>query len=218
VKAAALSLALLTAAGLAANGQAAPAYVTDELVLGVYAEQSTQGQRLATLHSGASVETLAVSGESTQVRLPDGRTGWVKTTYLTTREPATVRVKQLQDELDRTRATTPALAEAAERSEVARLTRELAARRAESSMPAGVPAAAASREPDTATASMSATAAPGGSQEAGDGRQLDQPALVPPHLWLWITTLCIALACGFWLGYAALARRIRKKFGGLRVY
>jgi len=215
VKAAALSLVLLTAAGLAAKGRAAPAYVTDELVLGVYAEQSTQGQRLATLHSGASVETLAVSGESTQVRLPDGRTGWVKTAYLTTREPAAVRIKQLQDELDRTRATTPALAEAAERSEVARLTRELAARQAESSMPAaGVPAAGspASREPDTATASMSATAAPGGSKEAGDGRPFD------PHLWLWITTLCVALACGFWLGYAALARRIRNKFGGLRVY
>jgi SH3-like domain-containing protein len=202
VKAAALSLALLAAAGLAANGRAGPAYVTDELVLGVYAEQSTQGQRLATLHSGASVETLAVSGESTQVRLPDGRTGWVKTSYLTTREPATVRIKQLQDELDQTRATTPALAEAAERSEVARLTRELAARQAESSMPS-----------DAATASMSATAAaPGGSKDLGDGRPFD------PHPWLWITTLCIALACGFWLGYAALARRIRAKFGGLKVY
>ena len=210
MKAAALFLALLAATGLAASGRAAPAYVTDELVLNVYAEQSTQSQRLATLHSGASVETLAVSGESTQVRLPDGRTGWVKTAYLTTREPATVRIKQLQDELDRTRATTPALAEAAERSEVARLTRELAARQAESSMPAaGSPA---SRDSDTATASMSATAAPGGSKEAGDGRPFD------PHPWLWITTLCIALACGFWLGYAALARRIRKKFGGLRVY
>jgi len=196
---------------LAANGRAAPAYVTDELVLGVYAEQSTQGQRLTTLHSGASVETLAVSGESTQVRLPDGRTGWVKTSYLTTREPAAVRIKQLQDELDRTRATTPALAEAAERSEVARLTRELAARQAESSIAAaGSPA---SRTYDTATASTSATAAaPGDSKDLSDGRPFD------PHPWLWITTLCIALACGFWLGYAVLARRIRAKFGGLKVY
>jgi SH3-like domain-containing protein len=211
VRAAALSLALLAAAGLAANGQAAPAYVTDELVLGVYAEQSTQGQRLATLHSGASVETLAVSGEATQVRLPDGRTGWVKTSYLTTREPAAVRIKQLQDELDRTRATTPALAEAAERSEVARLTRELAARQAESSMAAaGSPA---SRTSDTATAPMSATtAAPGDSKDLGEGRPFDA------HPWLWIATLCIALACGFWLGYAVLARRIRAKFGGLKVY
>jgi hypothetical protein len=211
VKAAALALALLAATGLAANGRAAPAYVTDELVLGVYAEQSTQGQRLATLHSGASVETLAVSGESTQVRLPDGRIGWVKTTYLTTREPATVRVKQLQDELDRTRATTPALAEAAERSEVARLTRELAARQAESSMPAA--GSSASRTSDTAPASMSATAAaPDGSKDTGDGRPF------APHPWLWITSLCIALACGFWMGYAVLARRIREKFGGFKVY
>jgi hypothetical protein len=189
VKAAALFLALL-----AANGQAAPAYVTDELVLGVYAEQSTQGQRLATLHSGASVETLAVSGESTQVRLPDGRTGWVKTAYLTTREPAAVRIKQLQDELDRTRATTPGLAEAAE-----------------TSLPAAE--SPASRTSDTVTASISATAAPsGGSKDLGDGRPFD------PHPWLWIATLCIALACGFWLGYAVLARRIREKFGGIKVY
>ncbi|HWS64975.1 MAG TPA: TIGR04211 family SH3 domain-containing protein [Steroidobacteraceae bacterium] len=211
MRAAALSLALLAAAGLAANGQAAPAYVTDELVLGVYAEQSTQGQRLATLHSGASVETLAVSGESTQVRLPDGRTGWVKTSYLTTREPAAVRIKQLQDELDRTRATTPALAEAAERSEVARLTRELAARQAESSTAAA--GSLASRTSDTATAPMSATtAAPGDSKDLGERRPFD------PRPWLWIATLCIALACGFWLGYAVLARRIRAKFGGLKVY
>lgn len=211
MKAAALFLALLAATGLAANGRAAPAYVTDELVLGVYVEQSTQGQRLATLHSGASVETLAVNGESTQVRLPDGRTGWVKTSYLTTREPATVHIKQLQDELDRIRATTPALAEAAERSEVARLTRELSARQAESPMPASPPPAS----PTSATVApaISATAAaPGGSKDTGADRPFD------PHPWLWITTLCIALACGFWLGYAALARRIREKFGGIKVY
>jgi hypothetical protein len=203
VKAAALAVALVAAAtGLAAIGRAAPAYVTDELVLGVYAEQSTQGQRLATLHSGASVETLAVSGESTQVRLPDGRTGWVKTAYLTTREPAAVRIKQLQDELDRNRATTPALAEAAERSEVARLTRELAARQAGAEAPA-----------DPAAPSIpAAAAAAGSSKDVADSRPFD------PQPWLWIVTLCMALAGGFWLGYAALARRIREKFGGIKVY
>ena len=204
-------LALLAATGLAANGRAAPAYVTDELVLGVYAEQNTQSQRLTTLHSGASVETLAVSGEATQVRLPDGRTGWVKTSYLTTREPAAVRIKQLQEELDRTRATTPALAEAAERSEVARLTRELAARQAESSMQAAE--SHGSRTSDTAAASMSATTTTAASGKGtGDGRPFD------PYLWLWIATLFAALACGFWLGYAVLAHRIREKFGGLKVY
>ena len=211
MKAAALLAALLAANGLAAGGRAAPAYVTDELVLGVYVDQSTQGQRLATLHSGASVETLAVSGESTQVRLPDGRTGWVKTSYLTTREPASVRIKQLQDELDRTRAVTPALAEAAQRSEVARLTRELAARQAEASVPAaGSPASLAS---GAVTASWPATAAVAGASGGLDGRRPFEQ-----RLWVWITTLCAAFTGGFWLGYAVLARRIRGKFGGIKVY
>jgi len=190
VRASVLLLALL-----AGNGQAATAYVTDELVLGVYSEQSTQGQRLATLHSGASVETLAVSGESTQVRLPDGKTGWVKTAFLTNHEPAIVRLKQLQDELDRAHATTPALAEAAARSEVARLTRELAARQADSALPA--------------TAAEDAT----GVKTEGSRA----PASGPPA-WLWAAAICISTACGFWLGYAALARRIREKFGGIKVY
>ncbi len=73
------------------------------------------------------VETLSSNGDATEVRLADGTTGWVKTAYLTNIEPAATRIKQMQEELDRTHATTPALAEAAERSEVERLTRELAA-------------------------------------------------------------------------------------------
>jgi len=133
--------ALLLALTVADWGSAATAYVTDELVLGVYAQPSTQGARLATLHSGAVVETLSTEADATQVRLTDGTTGWVKTAYLTTASPATVRIKQLQDELDRSRATTPMLAEAAERNEVERLTRELASRpgKLDGSVPLAVP-------------------------------------------------------------------------------
>ncbi len=181
---------------LATIGRAATAYVTDELVLGVYAEQSTQGQRLATLHSGAIVETLAAAGESTQVRLANGVTGWVKTAYLTNTEPATVRIKQLEAELDRSHATSPALAEAAERSEVERLTRELARMQAESST------AGAARNDGVTLGTFHSTAVPG----------------LPPHLGPWIAAVCCALGCGYWLGYAALARRIRSKFGGIKVY
>ena len=124
-------LIVLSLTLLAARVTAATAYVSDELVLGVYSELNNQGQRLTTLHSGARVETLAVSGDFTQVRLNDATVGWVKSAYLTTEEPAVVRIKQLQDELDRSRATTPALAEAAARSELEQLKRELAAKQAE---------------------------------------------------------------------------------------
>jgi hypothetical protein len=193
---------------LAARATAATAYVSDELVLGVYTEQNSQGQRLATLHSGARVETLAVNGDFTQVRLSDGTTvGWVKTVYLTTREPATVRVKQLEEELDRRRATTPALAEAAARSEVEQLKRELATKQSEldaAQSALALPAAAAG-------VGTAGSAAPGGARGSPSG--------VPPaQRAAWALSILLALTGGFALGHAALARRIKQKFGGLKVY
>jgi hypothetical protein len=192
--------AALLLALLAARGMAATAYVSDELVLGVYAEQNNQAQRLATLHSGASVETLAQEGEFTQVRLNDGTTGWVKSAFLTLKEPAVVRLRRLEEELDRTRATTPALAEAAARSEVERLKQELAARQGELDA-ARSGASQAVQTPPTPgpLGALQATAAP-----------------------RWAVIACIAiligLVCGFWLGYATLARRVKHKFGGIKVY
>jgi len=193
---AALPLALLSMQGVAAT-----AYVSDELVLGVYAEQNSQGQRLATLHSGTSVETLAQNGDFTQVRLSDGTTGWVKSAFLTANEPAVVRVKQLQEELDQTRATTPALAEAAARREVERLKSELAAKQSELDA-----ARAASSDPAVILSPASGPLA------------AIQAAAAPR--WPVIAGISVAagLAVGFWLGYATLARRVRDKFGGIKVY
>jgi hypothetical protein len=196
----------------AGSVRAATAFVSDELVLGVYAEQNGQGQRLATLHSGASVDTLSVNGEFTQVRLADGTTGWVKTIYLTTVVPATVRVKQLEEELDRSRATTPALAEAAARSEVEQLKRELSSTQAAlgAATQPGAPTAAA---PGAAT--MGAADAPAGVWE---GVWAGIAAAAAKRPWMAVLPLLAALGCGFWLGYATLARRIKRKFGGLKVY
>jgi uncharacterized protein YgiM (DUF1202 family) len=195
VKLAALLLAL--PAGIAA---AATAYVSDELVLGVYAEENSQGQRLATLHSGTSVETLAQNGEYTQVRLADGTTGWVKSTFLTANEPAVVRIKRLEEELDRSRATTPALAEAAARSEVERLKLELTAKQSElEALRAGRPPAAIPVSELGPLSALHAAAAP------------RWPMIVAAGV-------AVGLAAGFWLGYATLARRVRQKFGGLKVY
>jgi hypothetical protein len=178
-----------------ASGRAATAWVTDQLVLNVYADQNQQGQRLATLHSGASVETLATSADYTQVRLGDGITGWVKSTFLTTQAPATVRVKQLEEDLDRSRATTPALAEAAARSELDRLQHELADK--QSAL-------------DAALAARAEPAAADGPAPRGAPRSIGAGAAA--------LAMALAGALGFWLGYVTLARRIRRKFGGLKVY
>jgi len=201
-------LAVLLAALPAATVAAATAYVSDELVLGVYSEQNNQGQRLTTLHSGAAVDTLAVNGEFTQVRLSDGTTGWVKSIYLTPREPASARLKQLEDELERTRATTPALAEAAARSEVAQLQRALADKQSELD---------AARQGLEAPASAAA-AASGALATQSSTHRGTSPVNTPMRPWVTASVILAALACGFWLGYLTLARRVRRKFGGIKVY
>ena len=206
----ALMSALLSALP-AAGVTAATAYVSDELVLGVYAEQNNQGQRLTTLHSGASVDTLSVNGEFTEVRLNDGTTGWVKSTVLTTREPATVRVKQLEEELDRSRATTPALAEAAAHSEVLQLQRELAAKQGELDAARQNPAVPAAARDAVTTGVGNEAAAASGAMAAVAGAVIARP-------WLGWLSILFALVCGFWLGYATLARRVKRKFGGIKVY
>jgi hypothetical protein len=194
-------LAALLLALLSMRGVAATAYVSDELVLGVYAEQNSQGQRLATLHSGTSVETLAQNGDFTQVRMSDGTTGWVKSAFLTANEPAVVRVKRLEEELDQRRATTPALAEAAARREVERLQSELAAKQSEldAALVRGSAPVIASPPDSGPLAAIQAAAAPRWPVIAG-------------------IAVAVGLAAGFWLGYATLARRVRDKFGGIKVY
>ncbi len=194
-------LAALLLALLSIKAMAATAYVSDELVLGVYAEENNQGQRLATLHSGTSVETLAQNGDFTQIRMSDGTTGWVKSAFLTAKEPAVVRVKRLEEELDQARATTPALAEAAARSEVERLNLELAAKQSELDAARASGAAPMTGSPSKSgpLAALQAVAAPRWPVIAG-------------------IAVVIGLAGGFWLGYATLARRVRDKFGGIKVY
>jgi hypothetical protein len=43
-------------------------------------------------------------------------------------------------------------------------------------------------------------------------------AVPQAQLWAWGVAVLLALSGGFWAGYATLARRIRHKFGGIKVY
>lgn len=190
--------AVLLLALVAVRASAATAYVSDDLLLTVYAETNNQGQRLTTLHSGAVVETLGSDGDFTQVRLADGITGWAKTSYLTAREPAVLRVKKLEEELDRSRASPAGQSEAAARNELEQLRHTLEAKQQELD-------AARARTPATG-----ATASPPARAEivpAGNGIGWSTGVLV-----------LLALGAGFWMGYATLARRVRTRFGGIKVY
>jgi len=103
---------------------------------------------------------------------------------------ATVRVKQLQEELDRSRATTPALPRPRRAASWSACSTSFRTRNRSWPSPVGAgdsPAAGAA--PPAARRSFGV-----GSAAIG----------------------CCCRGAGFWLGYATLARRIRRKFGGLR--
>ena len=143
----------------------------------------------------------------------DGTTGWVKSAYLTTQEPADVRVKQLEEELDRSRATTPALAEAAARSEVEQLQARAGGQAIRTDARANAALGARPQAPQ-------ARPTPGGGgprRRRRRGRRLQRRRRRHPS-WMGGSRSLAALGVGFWLGYATLARRVKHKFGGIKVY
>ena len=175
--------------------QAESSYVSDDLILGVYSEKGQQGERLTTLHSGVTVEILAHDGEFTQIKLPNGTQGWVKSSFLTQREPAAVRLKTVEQELSRIKATTPAMAEAAARSELATLKQQLDTKQKE-----------LDGARDDAHAKLAAVAEERPATKHGD------------NIGIAVIASLICAGLGFAAGYATLAQRIRNKFGGVKVF
>ena len=55
-------------------------------------------------------------------------------------------------------------------------------------------------------------------QAESGGRQRRRATRRLHHRGLAVSAALIAALCGFWLGYATLARRVRRKFGGIKVY
>ena len=71
-------------------------FVTDMLQLELYATAEMAGTPLGRLKSGDRLEILERSGRTARVQLASGESGWVKSLYLQTEEPARTRVNQLE--------------------------------------------------------------------------------------------------------------------------
>src|SRR5688572_21343688 len=139
-----------------------------------------------------------------RIRLPDGREGSVGSNYLTTDAPAAVQLRDLQRQQESsTQAVDKKAAE-----EIARLKKESESLQAQ--LKDLKAAAASAPAPDDDGVLEGAAPAP---------RQL---AAVAPtsggSTWLWLLIVALAAGLAYAAGYQSLARRIRKKFGGLRIY
>jgi uncharacterized protein YgiM (DUF1202 family) len=182
-------------------------FVSDRLVLNVYSEPDQGGTRIATIETGDVVEAIARSGNSVQVRLVDGREGWVGASYLTTDAPAANRLRERQD------ATSAEAKRSA--AEVTRLKKEAAALQAQVDQMKAAAAPVAAAAATIASVESAVAQPPSSSSESLPATTASTHAW---PTWLWPVAIVLSLGAGFAAGYQTLARRIHRRFGGLRLY
>lgn len=172
----------LAGAFLCAGAHAETLYVIDQLIVSVSSTADDTGERIASVHSGDSVQVFERHDAYAHVRLSSGTEGWVKSSYLSPELPLQQRLATQVQELERLK------------QEVARLQGEAGAARVAAPVARPLP----SDPPATLT---------------------DQRPQSAHLIWQWaLGSSMVALMAGFALGWRMLDRRIRRKYGGLRIY
>jgi hypothetical protein len=219
--------ALLLVALVAAPAiRAETLYVIEQLVVNVNSTPDTSGVRVATIKSGEAVEVLDRQGDEVHVHLPNGTEGWVRKSYLSADEPLQHRLTERTAEVEKLK------------QDVARLEGEVAAARAGRGGTKVSSAPTTKAPPVTApplTQATTPTSGPGGtSTSTSETNTVNTPVdpapgepayfMTPPEsparpVWHWaLGSFVVALGLGYALGWFVLDRRIRRKYGGLRIY
>lgn len=192
---------LLLAILCAAPAQADTRYVVEELIVGIYADPLLAGDRLGDVRSAQAVELLATEGDAAQIRTEDGLEGWVRATYLQSEQPLAPRLAALQAENDKLRkaSAAPARVDPKTQTEITELraSLETANRRV-----AELQASNRERPDDEVPVEVT--------------RPVRNDGLRTALLLLLVAA--VTGGAGFYWGYRTLDRRIRAKYGGLRVY
>ncbi len=175
-------------------------YVTDKLILGLYAKPEANADSLATLVSGTPLQALERGKYFTRVRTPDGTEGWVKSAYLVEEKPPRLMLDEVQAANEQLKA------------QLQRTRRELDELKT------------ASSDADTQLQKLRVSR----DQRSTELERLQSQNLrlqqrvatqqqSVPLSWL-IGTGVLALVLGAWAGYAWIDYRIRRRHGGFRIY
>ena len=216
-------------------------YVIETLVVNVNSAPDATGERVANIKSGEAVEVIERQDDQVHVRLANGTEGWVKKSYLSADESLTRRladrtaevdklkqdVTRLQAEVASAKAAGASRGPTPSASTHAAQTQQVSAA---SSQPAAQPPASTAAANQLSAASNTSTPDPAGAGASETNTPADPNAHEPPYfmtppdapahpVWHWaLGSFLAALCLGFVLGWNALDRRIRRKYGGLRIY
>ena len=210
--------ALFAFASASAFAQTETQYVIEQLVVSVNAAADGSGDRVDQIKSGDRVEVLEKQDDQSRVRLSSGQEGWVRTSYLSATPPLREQLRTRTDELDKLRAEKTKLEAELATARKAASTAASAASAAPVPAPAPIPTASEpvprASDPPSAAESPSIDTAPANPPMfASDGMMPSRPS------WLVaIAASLLTLVAGFVLGWRVLDKRIRAKYGGLRIY
>lgn len=213
---AALCAAVVLAASSGAVAQSESLYVIEHLVVSVNAAADGSGERVGQIQSGDQVEVLERQGDQARVRLSSGNEGWIRSSYLSPSPPLREQLKARTDELEKLRQEKSKLeADLQTAKKVAAEATARAAAPPETTPADAVAPAAKPQAPQSAPVESAADASPSSPPPifASDGMVPRRPS--------WVFALIAAVAAlgiGFALGWRMLDRRIRAKYGGLRIY
>lgn len=199
---------------IAPAARAETVYVIEQLMVGVVSAPGGAGERVATVKSGDRLELIERQNDQAHVRLASGAEGWIKASYLSSERPLQQRLSERAAEVDKLKA------------DVSRLESELAAARV-ASTPAPAPRAAIPSnssprsDPVHPASPLPTLSRPNEATSPRDAEGLlarrAQSAAHPSWLWV-LAAATLMLLVGFGLGWRTLDRRIRRKYGGLRIY
>ncbi|MBI4006235.1 MAG: TIGR04211 family SH3 domain-containing protein [Gammaproteobacteria bacterium] len=77
-------------------GLAETAYIADKLMVGLHQDKTVDSAIIKVLPSGTPLEVLTRDGELTQVKEPDGVSGWIDNNYLINTPPAQTQLQQVE--------------------------------------------------------------------------------------------------------------------------
>lgn len=214
----------LALACIAPGVHAETLYVIEQLVVSVNATPDGSGERVGQIHSGDSVELLERQEDQAHVRLDSGQDGWVKSSYLSSALPLQQQLDARSADLERVRKEKNQL-----EADLTAARAAVTAANAAASKRAGTPTPPAPPSEPAPAAAQSVSAPPPSQAERTQSAEPDSasgpalfaadPVMPTRPTWLWaLASSIVALVIGFALGWRMLDRRIRAKYGGLRIY
>jgi Bacterial SH3 domain len=182
-------------------------YVIEQLVVGVTATADAESERVGQVKSGDKLEVIEREGDGTHVKLANGKDGWLKSSYLTNDPPLQTRLTERTAEVEKLKQETDKQRQESEkqRQEADKLKQDVTRLEAE---------VAAARAAHDATSDAPPRPAP-----IHDTVFLREPERQSSTSWpLLVGVAAVMLFVGFVAGWKTLDRRIRQKYGGLKIY